>query len=68
MSDVLNKYFPKSDFAILSGPNFSFEVTKGLPTASVISSQNSKFTKYISKIIAQENLEPILTLILLGPR
>ncbi len=66
MSDVLDKYFPKSDFAILSGPNFSFEVTKGLPTASVISSQNSKFTKYISKIIAQEKFRTYFNTDIIG--
>ena len=54
MSEILKEYFPKSNFAVLSGPNFSFEVIKGLPTASVISSKNSKFAANVSKIIAQE--------------
>ena len=54
MSEVLTEFFPKNDFAILSGPNFSFEVIKGLPTATVISSKNSNLSKYISKIMFQE--------------
>ena len=54
MSEVLTEFFPKNDFAILSGPNFSFEVIKGLPTATVISSKNSNLSKYISKIMVQE--------------
>ena len=54
MSEVLTEFFPKNDFAILSGPNFSFEVIKGLPTATVISSKNSNLSKDISKIMVQE--------------
>ena len=54
MSEVLTEFFPKNDFAILSGPNFSFEVIKGLPTATVISSKNSNLSKDISKIMFQE--------------
>ena len=54
MSQVLREFFPKNDLAILSGPNFSFEVIKGLPTASVISSENFKFAKDVSEIITQE--------------
>ena len=47
-------FFPSNNFAILSGQIFSFEVIKGLPTASVISSENTSFAKYLSKIIVQE--------------
>ena len=31
MSEILKEYFPKSNFAVLSGPNFSFEVLKDYP-------------------------------------
>ena len=54
MSQILEEFFPKNDYAILSGPNFSFEVIKGLPTASVISSKNSSFAKYLSRLITQD--------------
>ena len=54
MSEVLEEFFPKSNFGILSGPNFSNEVIKGLPTATVISSKNSNLLKYVSKTIAQD--------------
>ena len=54
MSQILEEFFPNNDFAVLSGPNFSFEVIKGLPTASVISSKNSRFAKYISQMIIQD--------------
>jgi len=54
MSEVLEEFFPKSNYGILSGPNFSYEVIKGLPTATVISSRNSNLLNYVSKIIAQD--------------
>ena len=40
MSDIVTQYFPQNKTAILSGPNFAGEVARGLPTASVIASQN----------------------------
>ncbi len=54
MSEVLNDFFPDNKFAILSGPNFSFEVIEGLPTASVLSSHDTQVAKNISQIILQE--------------
>ena len=54
MSEVLEEFFPKSDFGILSGPNFSSEVIKGLPTATVISSRSSDLLNFASKIISQD--------------
>ena len=41
MSDIVAQYFPKNKMAILSGPNFAGEVARGLPTASVIASQDT---------------------------
>jgi glycerol-3-phosphate dehydrogenase (NAD(P)+) len=42
MSDIAAQYFPQSKLAILSGPNFAGEVARGLPTASVIASQDTE--------------------------
>ena len=47
MSQVFKEIL-NNRFVILSGPNFSDEVTKGLPTATVISCENSKTAKEIS--------------------
>ena len=41
MSDIAAQYFPQGKLAILSGPNFAGEVARGLPTASVIASQDT---------------------------
>lgn len=54
MSEVLEDFFPKAHYAILSGPNFASEVIKGLPSASVLSSTRNVLLKEISKIIYQE--------------
>jgi len=54
ISEILFEFFPNSSFAILSGPNFSSEVIKGLPTAAVLSSQKKEVLIKTSKIISQE--------------
>ena len=54
MSQVLEDCFPKSSYAILSGPNFASEVIDGLPTASVLSSKNNNLLNKISELILQE--------------
>ena len=54
MSQILQEFYPKNDFAVLSGPNFSTEVIKGLPTATVLSSTNKQLVESISLIIQQD--------------
>ncbi len=54
MSQVLENCFPKSNYAILSGPNFASEVINGKPTASVLSSKNNTLLNQISELILQE--------------
>ena len=54
MNEVLEDFFPKLQYAILSGPNFASEVIKGLPTASVLSSKKQGLLKQVSEIISQE--------------
>ena len=36
MSEILQEHFPKNPLAVLSGPNLSVEVARGLPTATVL--------------------------------
>ena len=54
VSQVIEEFFPENEFAVLSGPNFSSEVIRGLPTASVLSSKNEKLVELISNIILQD--------------
>jgi glycerol-3-phosphate dehydrogenase (NAD(P)+) len=36
MSEILREYFPHNPIAVLSGPNLAVEVSRGLPTATVL--------------------------------
>lgn len=54
MSEVVYEIFPNSIISILSGPNFSSELIKKKPSASVLSSKNKSVLKEISDLIIQE--------------
>lgn len=41
MSEVLEQVHPRSNFAVLSGPNLAVEIARGIPTATVIASYDS---------------------------
>jgi glycerol-3-phosphate dehydrogenase (NAD(P)+) len=36
MSEIIQNFFPENPIAVLSGPNLAIEVSRGLPTATVI--------------------------------
>ena len=36
MSEIIETFFPTNVVAVLSGPNLAIEVSRGLPTATVI--------------------------------
>lgn len=52
MSDVAAQYFSFSALAVLSGPNFAGEVARGLPTASVIASQNQQLKMELLEMLS----------------
>ena len=54
MSEVVSEIFPNSMISVLSGPNFSSELIKKKPSASVLSSKNRSVLKEISDLIIQE--------------
>jgi glycerol-3-phosphate dehydrogenase (NAD(P)+) len=41
MTEILHEIFPENTIAVLSGPNLAAEVGKGLPTATVIASDDA---------------------------
>ena len=49
MSEVLTEFFQKLIMQYCQDRIFLFEVMKGLPTATVLSSENLKFTKIYLK-------------------
>jgi len=54
MSQVIKDFFPSSKVAILSGPNFSSELIKRKPSASVLASSNKMIMKEIAKYFSQD--------------
>jgi glycerol-3-phosphate dehydrogenase (NAD(P)+) len=54
MSEVVSEIFPTSMISVLSGPNFSSELIKQKPSASVLSSKNKSVLKEISGLVIQE--------------
>jgi len=47
MSEVLSDVLPKNKIAVISGPNLSKEIAKGLPAASVVASSDSLVAEMI---------------------
>ena len=58
MSEVLLDIMPGSVPTILSGPNFSDEVAKDLPTAFVLSSKNKGILLELGNAITNKNFRP----------
>lgn len=42
MSEILREHFPDNPIAVLSGPNLAVEVSRGLPTATVVACTDSE--------------------------
>ena len=51
MSEVIFEEFHCENFAVISGPNISKEVAKGLPAAAVSASKNINTAKFVQKIL-----------------
>ena len=56
MSEVVLDIFPKSRIVVLSGPNFSSELIKNKPSATVLSSLNKKSLLEVSELFSLEKL------------
>lgn len=59
MSDVLEEVEPgiSSRLAVLSGPNFAIEVSRKLPTMTVIASKNNAVSNLLQKVFSSENFK-----------
>lgn len=66
-SQIWQESFPSHPVAVLSGPNLSKEIDKGLPAATVVSSENVLATGTVQEIFASDifrvyvNTDPIGT-------
>ncbi len=58
LSEVMGKCLPaalKEKICVLSGPNIAVEISRNLPSVSVIASYDSSLLKYIQPIISTDN-------------
>jgi len=60
-SDSIEQELPNNNYAILSGPNFASEVSKGLPTTTNIASKDKKTANQIVKLLKNDNFLPIIS-------
>jgi glycerol-3-phosphate dehydrogenase (NAD(P)+) len=54
-SQMWQEAFPSYPIVVLSGPNLSKEIQKGLPTATVVASKDRAAAETVQKILASEN-------------
>ncbi len=50
MTEILAEQFPGNPVAVLSGPNLAVEVARGLPTATVLGSQNQGIAERLQQL------------------
>jgi glycerol-3-phosphate dehydrogenase (NAD(P)+) len=55
-SQIWHESFPDNPIVVLSGPNLSQEIKKGLPAATVVSSLNNKAAELLQEMFASEVL------------
>ena len=56
LDDVIREEIPNVKLAVLSGPSHAEEVSKGIPTAMVIASEDEKITDELRDTFMNENL------------
>ncbi len=54
LSELIEDLLPKSNYAILSGPNFAGEVASEAPTLTTIASKNKKFANQVSALLQND--------------
>ncbi len=54
-SQIWQDTFPEHPIAVLSGPNLSVEIDRGLPSATVVASENEDAAHYVQHLFASES-------------
>ena len=54
MSEIVAEYFPENPIAILSGPNFAYEVAKGLPACATLACADKEYADKIIESMGSE--------------
>ena len=60
-SQIVASYFPKQSIAVLSGPNFAEEVSRNMPTATLIASNKINISKKIASIVQTKLFRPYVS-------
>ena len=55
-SQIITKFLPQNEIAILTGPSFANEVAAGLPTALTLACENNLIRDYLQKSLSTPNL------------
>lgn len=57
LSQLIEEFLPKKNYAILSGPNFASEVANQVPTITTIASKNKKFVGQIANLLENNHFK-----------
>ena len=60
-SQIVASCFPKSNIAVLSGPNFAEEISRNMPAATLIASSKINTSKKISSIVQTKLFRPYIS-------
>ena len=60
-SQIVASYFPNHSIAVLSGPNFAEEVSRNMPTATLIASNKINISKKIASIVQTKLFRPYVS-------
>lgn len=61
MSEVISSILPSNPLLVLSGPNFAREAAMGLPTATVIASENLSIAEQLQFLIGGKHFRPYIS-------
>lgn len=59
--DVLNEEIPNNEIAVFSGPSHAEEVSREIPTAMVLASENNELLEELQSMLMNENLRIYLS-------
>lgn len=66
MSEVVGSIFPQNPLAVLSGPSFATEVSKGLPTAVTMASSDMTLAAHLCEIYSSSHFRPYASTDIIG--
>ena len=61
LDEIITEELPKNPKAVFSGPSHAEEVSKGIPTAMVLASENNKLLSELQDLLMNENMRIYLS-------